>query len=64
VTYLRYDGYCTGARDLTWSYVAFQTASDARKRLAMAMHETGLLQVNLLVQIVEEDMDIEIGIEI
>lgn len=39
----RYIGYCVGARDLTWSYVAFQTASDARQRLAVSVNESELL---------------------
>ena len=38
----RYIGYCVGARDLTWSYVAFQTASDARQRLMNAIGKPGL----------------------
>lgn len=38
----RYTGYCVGARDLTWSYVAFQTAADARQRLINAEEESGL----------------------
>jgi hypothetical protein len=38
----RYSGYCVGARDLTWSYVAFQTASDARQRLVAAVDASGL----------------------
>jgi len=37
----RYSGYCVGARDLTWSYVAFQTASDARQRLVAAVDVSG-----------------------
>jgi glucoamylase len=42
VLIVRNDGYCVGARDLTWSYVAFQTASDARQRLASAVNASGL----------------------
>ena len=38
----RYTGYCVGARDLTWSYVAFQTASDARRRLMDAVGPGGI----------------------
>jgi hypothetical protein len=38
----RYSGYCVGARDLTWSYVAFQTAADARQRLVTAVDASGL----------------------
>jgi hypothetical protein len=40
----RYIGYCVGARDLTWSYVAFQTASDARQRLIEAANDLGGIQ--------------------
>ena len=39
----RYIGYCVGARDLTWSYVAFETASYARQRLLTAAARVGLL---------------------
>jgi len=42
LAYFWYDGYSVGARDLTWSYVAFQTASDARQRLAVALDTTSL----------------------
>lgn len=46
----RYDGYCTGARDLTWSYAAFLTAAEARKRLAEMVYSVGSHQNKLIIQ--------------
>jgi len=46
----RYDGYCTGARDLTWSYAAFLTAADARTRLGEAYYGAARRHQNPLIQ--------------
>jgi len=61
---------------LTWSYVAFQTASDARQRLAVALNATSLQveanetitpsrtgKVNVEAGIVEEGWNLMRGVE-
>jgi len=75
LAYFWYDGYSVGARDLTWSYVAFQTASDARQRLAVAVNpqfetsetitpsRTGKV-VNVEAGIVEEGWNLMRGVEL
>jgi len=46
----RYDGYCTGARDLTWSYAAFLTAAEARRRLEEVVYSIGKSRNELILQ--------------